>query len=201
MRRLGFLVLVVCAVGCGETSARLYVSQGGGPTTTGDVGSIRDSGLDAARADAEVPDAPSDSAADLVEEVAVPDVGLPDAEPDSSELSPACALIDETLVFGERILGEEHEEVIRVRNCGGFESENLVIETVEFVNDGVTTSSPEFSLSGIPEIPFGLLPNEAWPFPVRYSPTEPGEHGGVVRFTTNAPDAASVDVVITASVR
>ena len=193
------VLIVALLAGCGDATARLFVSQDGGSVQV-EVGAAADTGRDSGQSDAaDVVDVVSDTSPDLQAD-AVSDVGFPDTEPDTSGLEPACAEIDESLEFGERILGEEHEEIIRVRNCGGFESENLVIESVEFLNDGVVVSSPELSLSGIPDLPFALLPHEAWPFPVRYAPTESGEHSGVVRFITNSPDAATVDVAITASV-
>lgn len=203
MNRFGLLFLFAAAAGCGLTDARLYVGQDGGvvipgPDAAADAAPSTDADLDGPESDAAedtTGDAPEPG--DATETGDAADVGAPDA----SELEPACVEIDETMEFGERILGEDHEERIVVRNCGGFESENLVINAVEIVNDDTVTSAPEFSLDRLPSFPFGLLPNEVWPFAVRYAPTEPGEHSAVVRFATNAPDAPTVDVLVTASVR
>jgi hypothetical protein len=200
LRSLASVTLVLALAGCGEVSARLYVSQAGG-TAPVDTAPNTDAISDVGRSDLGGNDAEVDVPDGLLPEAGLSDTTEADAEADASELEPACAEIDERLEFGERIFGEDHEEIIRVRNCGGFEAENLVIEAVEFVNDAVIQSSPELTLSGTPELPFALLPNEAWPFPVRYSPTEAGEHSGVVRFTTNGLDAATVDVSVSASVR
>lgn len=186
--------------GCGTTDARLYVEQDGSfaPDVAEDSSSRPDAPMDVR--DTSSPDVEQD----VVEEPDAPlpdaDASEPDAEPDVSGLEPACGEIDAELEFGVRILGEDHEEIIRVRSCGDFDAENLIIESVEIVNDDFITSDAEFELSGIPDLPFALLPNEAWPFPVRYTPTGPGEHTAVVRFTTNAPDAGIVDVQVTASV-
>jgi hypothetical protein len=194
-------LLILLLAGCGQTDARLYVEQDGSlfpDAAPSDAAAPADTGQ------ADIPEDTSDAATDgstePVTSDAEPDVAGPDVEPDATEFGPACAEIDEELEFGSRILGDDHEEIIRVRNCGGFEADNLVIDTVAIVNDDVISSDPAFELSGIPDLPFALLPNEAWPFPVRYSPTGPGEHTAVVRFTTNAPDAVQVDVQVSASV-
>ncbi len=197
------LLLVTLLAGCGQTDARLYVDQDG---ALYDLGPSETDTEDTSRVDVAV-DVVEEDAGDITEEdssdtadTAPADVGEEDTEPDSSEFGPACAEIQPALEFGSRIFGEAHEEIIRVRNCGDFDAENLIIEAVAIANDETVTSDPEFELSGIPDLPFALLPNEAWPFPVRYSPEGPGEHTAVVRFTTNAPEAETVDVQVTASV-
>lgn len=197
MRRIASAVLMLAAAGCGVTDAQLYVEQDGGivlpdPDVAADLGVRPDVTADVADDVASDAVEVGTDAGDVAEET-----GLPDA----SELAPACVDVDAEMEFGERILGEDHEERIVVRNCGGFENENLVIESVEIVNDETITSAQEFSLDRLPTFPFGLLPNEVWPFAVLYAPTEPGEHSAVVRFTTNAPDAEVVDVLVRASVR
>ncbi len=162
----------------------------------------RDTETDPDPEDTRSPDVPSpDADADPDPDPAT-DTGRPDApiDPeDASDLDPACIDYPATLEFGARIVGRDHEEVLLVRNCGGFEARNLVIESMIFVNDDVITSAPEFTFIEPPDFPFSMGPRQTWAFNIGYLPTAEGEHSAVIRMQTNVPDGATLDVAVSGS--
>ncbi|MCB9521130.1 MAG: choice-of-anchor D domain-containing protein [Myxococcales bacterium] len=124
-----------------------------------------------------------------------------DAPRDSGDLEPACAVLPARVEFDERTVGDTSEVVFRIENCGGFAAENLLVESLAIDVAPTGAGAEAFTMSGNPDLPFSILPNESWPFQVRFSPTAAGEYVAVVRIGTNDPAHRVTDVPIHASAR
>lgn len=199
--------LALAACGSGP-DATLYVEDAGAL-----IDQWRDAqgGEDAADASDDTrrdttPDAAGDTTDDTTRPGpdAVADTGSTDVAPDApvedTGLGPACGEIDRSLDFGNRIAGQTHEEVLFITSCGGFDDSDLVVSTIEFVNDAMTISAPEFFFAEEPPVPISVLPNDRWPLQVRYRPETPGSHNATIRIVTNDPNNAEIRVAVSASV-
>lgn len=100
----------------------------------------------------------------------------------SGGIGPDIALTDTEHAFGDVDLGEESEWQTTVQNVG---DEDLVISQINTDNAAFTTSGP-----------VTIAPQSSATVTISFSPTESGDHAGVITLVSNDPDEGEVTISV-----
>ncbi len=106
---------------------------------------------------------------------------------------------EEGYQFGPRLLNQTHEQLFTITNCSDTTNgDELIVDSITWLNDAETTSSPTFGLTALPEFALTLAPGESSTFIVTYYPeTEGPADRAVMRIRSNDDFKDPLDIEVT----